>query len=303
MKINRWWLSMVVCACVSCGGQGPSGAGGSEPTPPTPEASYLGLTPPTTEAIVFAPGVVSKPGSYEYALSIHPAGNRFLFTVECPDEGATVHQSRFENGVWTPPKRVDLSGGARKHEMEAFFGADGDRIFFAPYSKGMDVRIWTAGVTPDGLFVDARALAGPVADDPSFYPVQGTDGSLFYTNLAKRSIWRATIDNGDVTGARDAGLERGGHAFPSPDGRFVLVDSASLDSDEQRDIYVSFRNDDGTWGEARPLGPSVNTEYSETCPSLSPDGRYLFFSRYNEPGGVSDIYWISAEVITAAAPV
>ena len=76
---------------------------------------------------------------------------------------------------------------------------------------------------------------------------------------------------------RVAGLERGGHAFPSPDGRFVLIDSASLDSDEQRDIYVSFRNDDGTWGEAKPLGPSVNTEYSETCPSLSPDGRYLSF--------------------------
>ena len=303
MKISRLWLSIAISGCVACGGQGPSGDGGSEPTTTSPSAKYLGLTPPKTEAIPFAPGVVSKPGSYEYALSVHPAGDRFLFTVECPDEGASVHQSRFENGLWTTPEKVDLSGGARTHEMEAFFGVDGERIFFAPYSKGMDVRIWTADLTPEGLFVDARALDGPVADDPSFYPVQGTDGSLFYTNLAKRSVWRATIDGSKVSGARDAGLERGGHAFPSPDGRFVLIDSASAESDEQRDIHVSFRNDDGTWGEARPLGPSVNTEYSETCPSLSPDGRYLFFSRYNEPGGVSDIYWIDAEVITAAAPV
>ena len=302
MKISRLWLSIAICGCVACGGQGPSGDGGGEPTTTSPDARYLGLTPPTTEAIPFAPGVVSRPGSYEYALSVHPAGDRFLFTVECPDEGAGVHQSRFENGLWTTPKRVDLSGGARKHEMEAFFGVDGDRIFFAPYSKGMDVRIWTAKVSPDG-FADPRELGEPVSEDPSFYPVQATDGSLFYTNLGKRAVWRATFDHGKVSGARDAGLERGGHAFPSPDGNFVLIDSASLNSDEQRDIYVAFRNDDGSWGTPKPLGPSVNTEYSETCPSLSPDGRYLFFSRYNEPGGVSDIYWIDAEVITAAAPV
>jgi hypothetical protein len=40
--------------------------------------------------------------------------------------------------------------------------------------------------------------------------------------------------------------------------------------------------------------------HSETCPSLSPDGRYLFFSRYNEPGGLSNIYWISSAVIAHA---
>jgi Tol biopolymer transport system component len=222
--------------------------------------------------------------------------------VESPDEGASVQLSRIENGGWTTPARADLSGGARKHEMEAFFGVDGDRIFFAPYSKGMDVRIWTADVTPEG-FVEPHALGGPIAEDPSFYPVQAADGSLFYTNLAKQSVWQASLDDGRVTGIRDTGLDKGGHAFPSPDGAYILIDSASLGSDEQRDIFVSFRNEDGSWGAPKALGPSVNTEYSETCPSLSPDGEFLFFSRYDEPGGISDIYWISTEVIELEAPV
>lgn len=302
MRITRWGFSIVVCGCLACGGQAVDGEIEGPPVTSTAETSYLGLAPPTTEAIVFAPGIVSKKGRYEYALSIHPSGNRLLFSAECPEEGAAVHQSLVENGSWTVPAPADLSDGARKHEMEAFFGVDGERIFFAPYSKGMDVRIWTADVTAKG-FADPRALGGPIASDPSFYPVQGMDGSLFYTNLAKRSIWRATLENGRVAAAQEAGLEHGGHAFPSPDGRFMLMDSASLDSDEQRDIFVSFRNDDGSWGSPRSLGPSVNTEYSETCPSLSPDGTFLFFSRYNEPGGISDIYWISAEVIALAAPV
>ena len=206
------------------------------------------------------------------------------------------------DGSWTTPKQVSITDGKKSSEIEAFFSVDGTHVFLAPYCKGMDVRIWSAEVTPDG-FHNPRPLGGPIARDPSFYPVQATDGSLFYTNLAERAVFRATLEAGDVTVTGPAGLELGGHAFPSPDGSFMVLDSASLDSEGQRDIFVAFRNDDGSWGSPRPLGPTVNTEYSETCPSLSPDGRYLFFSRYNEPNEISNIYWVSSEVIDLLAPV
>ena len=274
-----------------------------EPSPSTTlNSPYLNQTLPATEAVIFAPGLVSIEGRHEYAMSIHPAGDRLLFTVEAPGKGASVHGSSIRDGFWTNPKPVDFTGGAKINEMEAFFSPDGKRVFFAPYCKGLDVRIWTAEVTPDG-FQNPQPLGGPVAQDPSFYPVQASDGALFYTNLAKRAVYRATLENGKITAAEPAGLERGGHAFPSPDGSFMVLDSASLESDEQRDIFVSFRTDDGTWGSPRPLGPAVNTEHSETCPALSPDGKYLFFSRYNEPGGISNIYWVSSEVIKLVAPV
>ena len=38
------------------------------------------------------------------------------------------------------------------------------------------------------------------------------------------------------------------------------------------------------------LGPEVNTDQTEMCPSVSPDGKYLFFHRGGEDKG--DIYWI-----------
>ena len=302
ITIDRGSLSFVVLAlwCSMACTESPEG-------PPVdaaagPASPYMGETPPETEAVVFAPAVVSEAGRYEYALSIHPDGDRLLFSAETPEKGAAVFQSRVDNGVWTTPARVDLSEGAHKSEMEAFFSPDGERIFFAPYSKGMDVRIWTAAVTDTG-YADPRPLGSPVADDPSFYPVQAADGSLTYTNLAEGAVYRTTFADGLVTGSEPAGLDKGGHAFPAPDGSFMLLDSASLDSDEQRDIFVAFRADDGSWGPPQPLGPEVNTEHSETCPSLSPDGRFLFFSRYDEPEGVSQIYWISAEVIERKQPV
>ena len=301
MKMTRWWFSIVVWACASCSDRAVVGTDGGSPETTTDRGSYLGLKAPTSGAVVFAPGLVSRPGRYEYAMSIHPAGDRLLVTVEDPKEGASVHESRIRNGAWTTPQPVDLTGGDWSNEMEAFFSADGERVFFAPFCKGMDVRIWSADVTPTG-FANPRPLGGPIARDPSFFPVQVEDGTLYYTNLAHRAVYRATLDNDEVTMVEPAGLELGGHAYPAPDGSFIVLDSASLDSEDQRDIFVAFRNDDGSWTTPRPLGPSVNTEHSETCPSLSPDGKFLFFSRYNEPGDLSNIYWVSSDVINVVSP-
>ena len=55
-------------------------------------------------------------------------------------------------------------------------------------------------------------------------------------------------------------------------------------------LYISF-NKNGTWTQALNLGPEVNTDQTEMCPSVSPDGKYLFFHRGGEEHG--DIYWIA----------
>ena len=76
--------------------------------------------------------------------------------------------------------------------------------------------------------------------------------------------------------------------------------------DERRqdnDIYVYFKEKDGTWTKPINLGSTVNTNFNETCPSITPDGKYLFFGRYNEEGGLSNFYWVSAEVINKVRPV
>lgn len=58
------------------------------------------------------------------------------------------------------------------------------------------------------------------------------------------------------------------------------------------DIYVSFRQANGLWGPAQNLGGAINSSLWESQPSISPDGRTLYFVR----GGSSvskniDIYY------------
>lgn len=52
----------------------------------------------------------------------------------------------------------------------------------------------------------------------------------------------------------------------------------------QEDFFVSYRNNGGEWSVASGLSPMVNSDRNEGAPSLSPDGRFLFFAACEEYG-------------------
>ena len=174
--------------------------------------------------------------------------------------------------------------------MEAFFSPDGIELFVAAYDEGMDVRIWVAERRGDG-WAPATLLESPVNQGPVFYPTPAPDGTLYYSDIEKRETRRAPRVDGAYP--RTEALDLAGlHAFVAPDGSYLLFDAGG-------DIRVAFAAEEG-WSTPRALGPEVNTEHAETCPSVSPDGRYLFFSRYLPPDEVSDIYWIDSRVVQRA---
>jgi hypothetical protein len=57
------------------------------------------------------------------------------------------------------------------------------------------------------------------------------------------------------------------------------------------DLYVRFRNPDGSWGEAVNLGDTINTPAANFCPMVTPDGKNIFYGTYH------DIYRVSAEIL------
>lgn len=57
------------------------------------------------------------------------------------------------------------------------------------------------------------------------------------------------------------------------------------------DIYVSVKNANGTWSEPKNLGSTINTRFQELSPSLSDDGKTLYFSTNGGKGvGSFDVY-------------
>jgi Tol biopolymer transport system component len=71
--------------------------------------------------------------------------------------------------------------------------------------------------------------------------------------------------------------------FIAADGTFLIFASDRPGGTGRQDLYVS-RSKDGQWGPPRSLGPLVNSEASEVCPCVSPDGRYFIYTSDRNKG-------------------
>ncbi len=85
------------------------------------------------------------------------------------------------------------------------------------------------------------------------------------------------------------GVEMG--ACLSPDGNTIYFASDRAGGRGGLDIYYAKKDASGQWTAAENLGSMINTEFDENFPSLSPDGKKLYFASKGHPGiGEYDIY-------------
>ncbi|WP_272151113.1 hypothetical protein [Tenacibaculum aiptasiae] len=270
---------------------------------PTPEVSYFGQKPPGMTPEIFAPEIVSVTGRYEYALSFSPTMDELYFSGNKKDENQTVYFSKLKDKKWSQPKKANFTKGQKKNEFEAFVSPDNKRIYFSTYDSIFhDENIWYVDRLKDS-WSEAKKLDSPMNDDIVFYANAANNGDIFYTSISKLKMYYAPNKNGAFPEVHEIKIEHGGHGYISPNQDFLLVD-AKKDNDKtkDRDIHVYFKKKNGEWTKPINLGSTVNSDFTETCPSLSPDGKYLFFSRYNEENRVSNIYWVSADVIDKVKP-
>jgi len=99
------------------------------------------------------------------------------------------------------------------------------------------------------------------------------------------------------------------HPFIAPDESYLIWDSEREGGHGGADIYISFRQQDGSWGAAINMGDEINTALWENAAMVSADGKYLGFSRseekVREDGSTywtGAKYWVSIEVIKKLQP-
>lgn len=88
--------------------------------------------------------------------------------------------------------------------------------------------------------------------------------------------------------------------FAAPDERYLIIESLGGGGGYGgADLYVCYKMRDGSWSAPVNLGPKINTGGHERFPSVTPDGKYLFFLRVNDG---SDFYWTDAKIIEDLRP-
>ncbi|HZY83066.1 MAG TPA: OmpA family protein [Cyclobacteriaceae bacterium] len=79
--------------------------------------------------------------------------------------------------------------------------------------------------------------------------------------------------------------------FLSADGHILVYSAVGYQTRGNEDIYVSFY-EGGRWSEPKNLGPTINTAFQDVTPSLSQDGKRLYFSSNGYKKDVSfDVYY------------
>lgn len=77
----------------------------------------------------------------------------------------------------------------------------------------------------------------------------------------------------------------------SPSGNILLMSIERDDTYGEKDLYVSFKKQDGSWTEPLNMGTDINTYGVEATPFLAADNTTLYFSTNARPGyGYYDIF-------------
>lgn len=99
------------------------------------------------------------------------------------------------------------------------------------------------------------------------------------------------------------------HPFIAPDESYLIWDSEREGGYGDSDIYISFRQPDGSWGEAINMGDKINTAIVENGARVTPDGKYLSYGRSEEKtredGSTyweTNKYWVDAKIIENLRP-
>jgi len=260
---------------------------------------YFGQTPPGAKPKVFAPGIVSSAGNFEFSIAFSPDGKEIYFTRRRDGGGQnTMMVARLEKDGWTAPEEAAFAKGFPSNEPH--ITPDGKRLFFGcfrprPGAERAEYAIWVVERTADGGWGEARYHG------PGMYVSAASNGNLYMTDVTNVAGGGAIIYpwtdgkagpprrlTGGVNSPRGAD-----HSFIAPDESYILFDSYHRPGGQggEGDLYVCFRKPDGSWSEAFNLDDTINTPATNFCPSVSPDGRYIFFSTCR------DIYWVSAKVL------
>jgi len=257
---------------------------------------YFGEEPPGLTPKLFAPGLISTSGHFEFACTFSPDGKEFYFTRRNDDRGNNVIMvCKWEESGWTAP---DTAAFAQPGDHEPHITPDGRKLYFGT------VRIKPGADKPSyGIWVMDRA--GDDWRTPEFaaegmYVSATYDGSIYLTDISdqteggivkmilKDGVFEKPIRLGSGVNHPTNGI----HPFIQSNEEFILFDCERQDGyGGEGDIYVSFRNDKENWGDANNLGPDVNGIGIDFCASVSPDGKYIFYTKNR------DIYWVSISIL------
>ncbi|MCP4728351.1 MAG: hypothetical protein GY863_25165, partial [bacterium] len=241
------------------------------------------------------PGIVSTGEANEMDPAFYPDMSEFYFV-----KGYTYQIIRRNENSWGEPETASFSG--KFPDFEAFITHDGGRLYFISRRPPENWESYYVERTGPASWGEAKLLGEKFKG--GFYPTLTEKGNVYVT-----AFWhngrpfhlyysRDMGENGysELEKLPEEINENGAfESCISPDESFIIFGKADQpDGYGGNDLYISFRDEDGSWSKAKNLGEGINTEHHDSRPVLSHDGRFFFFS--SNKYGTNDIFWVDTKI-------
>ncbi len=273
---------------------------------------YLKENLPSTTPKIFAEDLISTKNEYEFGSVFSKDGTEFFYGVDI--NGRTeIRYTRLENDSWTSPK-VIISHSTYGFN-DPFLSPEEDKLYYIS-----DLPIDGKGNKKDhDIWYSARQEtewsqpinAGDQINSPKneYYMSFTKDGTMYFSsNIAPGKeqnhdfdIYASKRISGKFqkpvrlseainTNAYEADV------FVAPDESYIIFCAKRKGGLGQGDLYISFKNEEGTWTQAKNMGAPINTKNHELCPFVTHDGKYLFYTSNK------DIYWVDTKILDQFRP-
>lgn len=199
-------------------------------------------------------------------------------------------------------------------ELRPLISPDGRTLYFSRKNHPENIGgeddeedIWFSDKGADGDWLKAENVGRPLNNEgPNFISSITADGQTMVVILGNEyrgtdnmkpgvSISRKTSDGWSEPEALEitnAYIEnKDANYFLSNNRQALIMSIERFDTHGGRDLYVSFKQENGKWTEPLNLGNDINTAHNEVSPFLAADDETLYFSSAGYSGfGESDIY-------------
>ena len=268
------------------------------------------------------PGTSVNSSSHEFSPSISADGLSLYFASDRPGGSGNfdlwVATRASTSDQWSVP--VNLGTRANSPGLDWFpsISADGLTLYFSR-GQGAGAHIWVTTRTAIGQPWSAPLDIVPTVTSPAgdAWPNISADGCTLYFGSVRSGgsgstdIWVTTRPTANDDWGRPVNL---GPNINSPsvdsgpcistDGRVLLFLSTRSGGYGQADLYMATREGkDSQWSSPVNLGPIVNGSTNELLPTLSTDGRSLYFCDHlsftPRAGGLggADIWQVSIDPV------
>ena len=272
---------------------------------------YMGKTAQVQKADVFLDGIISKMNTPEMCAAFTKDGKEFYYNALYNGEWS-IFVSRDSGQGWTKPVPMSFTSGFVDRDFT--ISPDGNKIYFGsnrPRNRSGNIQkrldIFVTKRLNNGKWSEPEAIGTPI--NTSFgenYPSIASNGNMYYFSCRKSGmggcdIYMSKFINGKYTEpiilSNAVNSEKHDwDAFIAPDESYIIFSSKDRpNSIGGQDLYISYKKSNGSWSKSKNMGPAVNSESGEICPSVSLDGKYFFFTSRRR--GKADIFWMTSDII------